>query len=77
MKILSAEWVLPMSSAPIEKGAVAIDGAKILAAGTISEITERFPEAAREDFGAAAILGGFSGLRAGEGFISGEGFAVG
>lgn len=40
-------------------GAVAIDGAEIVAVGTRVEITERFPNAGVEDFGEAAILPGF------------------
>jgi cytosine/adenosine deaminase-related metal-dependent hydrolase len=59
MKILSAEYVLPISSAPIENGAVAFEKNKIVAVGTRQELIEKFPEAIREDFGEAAILPGF------------------
>lgn len=59
MKILSAEYVLPVSADPIRDGAVAIDGERIAAVGTREQLLERFPSAASEDFGEAAILPGF------------------
>lgn len=59
MKILTAEYVLPISSAPIADGAVVIEGDKIVDVGTRDEIASRFPDAAVEDFGKAAILPGF------------------
>ena len=59
MKILTADYVLPISSEPINKGAVALNGDSILAVGTRDEITLHFPAAAIEDFGEAAILPGF------------------
>ncbi|HKP70356.1 MAG TPA: amidohydrolase family protein [Pyrinomonadaceae bacterium] len=59
MKILAAEFVLPISSEPIEGGAVAIDGERIVAVGPQNEITARFPDASVTDFGVAAILPGF------------------
>lgn len=57
--IYSARWVLPVSSAPIEHGAVAIDGPLIVGVGPFAEITSRFPEARVESFGESAILPGF------------------
>lgn len=59
MKILTAEYVLPISSDPIAGGAVTIDGDKIAAVGDLVEIRKRFPNADFEDFGNAAILPGF------------------
>lgn len=59
MKILSARYVLPISSAPIENGAVAFEKDKILAVGNQAEIIEKFPEAKVENLGEAAILPGF------------------
>ncbi len=59
MKILSAEYVLPISSAPIEQGAVVVENDKILAVGKLSAIKTQFPEAEVDDFGEAAILPGF------------------
>lgn len=48
MRILSADWVLPVEGEPIERGAIAIEGGRIAAVGTAAELGEgeRFPEAA-------------------------------
>ncbi|MEO6333413.1 MAG: amidohydrolase family protein [Pyrinomonadaceae bacterium] len=59
MKILAAEYVLPISSAPIKNGAVGIDGKTIAAVGDRGELVRRFPDASVENFGPAAILPGF------------------
>ena len=59
MKILTAEYVLPISSAPISSGAVAVEGEKIAAVGEFDAIREQFPQADVEDLGPAAILPGF------------------
>src|SRR5688572_20129590 len=59
MKILSARYVLPISSEPLENGAVAVENDKIVAVGARDEIAGQFPEAAVEDLGEAAILPGF------------------
>lgn len=59
MRILSADYVLPISSDPIRGGAVVIDGEKIVAVGKGIEIIERYPEAENDDFGEAVILPGF------------------
>src|SRR5438128_1746879 len=56
--IYSARWVLPISSIPIDDGAVAIDGTKIVAVGPKAEVVTRFPGAQAFDFGQAAILPG-------------------
>lgn len=57
--IYSARWVLPTaSSTPIERSAVAVDGALIVGVGGAAEITARFPEARVEDFGQSVILPG-------------------
>ncbi len=42
--IYSARWVLPVSAPPIENGAVAVEGQRIVGVGTQAEIVERFPE---------------------------------
>jgi cytosine/adenosine deaminase-related metal-dependent hydrolase len=59
MKILTAEYVLPISSAPIDHGAVAMEGSEIVAVGRSQDILSMFPAAEIEDFGQAAILPGF------------------
>ena len=59
MRILSADHVLPITSEPIYRGAVAIERDKIIAVGERDEITARYPEAAEQYLGLAAILPGF------------------
>lgn len=59
MKILSADYVLPVSSEPITGGAVAIDGSNIVAVGKAADIIEAYPAAEHKNFGEAAILPGF------------------
>jgi 5-methylthioadenosine/S-adenosylhomocysteine deaminase len=56
--IYSALWVLPITSPPIEHGAVAVEGAKIVAVGSAIELTGRFPDAQINNFGLSAILPG-------------------
>ena len=45
MKILSADFVLPISVLPIEKGAVAIEKDKILAVGAQAELVKKLSSA--------------------------------
>ncbi|MEO5859545.1 MAG: amidohydrolase family protein [Pyrinomonadaceae bacterium] len=59
MKILTADYVLPISSEPILNGAIAIDGDKIVAVGGSDSLLSKFPNSDVEDFGKAAILPGF------------------
>lgn len=59
MRILSAKYVLPVSSGPITNGAVAFDRGIITMAGPADELKRQFPEAVHEDLGEAAILPGF------------------
>lgn len=59
MKLLLAEYVLPISSEPIRDGAVAIDGDRIAAVGTREELISNFGESECVDFGQAVILPGF------------------
>ncbi len=59
MKILSARYVLPITGAPIENGAVAFDSDTIAAVGPIDEIVARYADSEVEDHGEAAILPGF------------------
>jgi cytosine/adenosine deaminase-related metal-dependent hydrolase len=58
MRLLTADWVLPVSSPPIKNGAVVIDGENIIAVGDKEDLAREFPAAAAEDFGAAAIIPG-------------------
>jgi cytosine/adenosine deaminase-related metal-dependent hydrolase len=59
MKILTASYVVPISSEPIEGGAVAFDGERIVAVGGRADVVARFPNADVDDHGEAAILPGF------------------
>jgi cytosine/adenosine deaminase-related metal-dependent hydrolase len=58
MKVLAAKYVIPISSAPLVDGAVAIQNGKVLEVGLRSEVRANFPDANFEDFGEAAILPG-------------------
>jgi cytosine/adenosine deaminase-related metal-dependent hydrolase len=59
MKILTASYVVPISSEPIEGGAVAFDGERIVAVGGRADVVAQFPNADVDDHGEAAILPGF------------------
>lgn len=56
--IYSARWVLPIASAAIDYGAVAIKGDQIVAVGNVNAIAARFPQAPVTDFGTSVILPG-------------------
>ena len=53
MRVLSADWVLPVDGEPIRDGAVALDGDRIAAVGTRDDLGEG------ERFDEAVILPGF------------------
>ena len=53
-----AGWVLPVSSAAIADGAVAVRGAEVVGVGARAELRERFPAARVKDFGEAAVVPG-------------------
>ena len=53
-----ASWVLPVSSPPIEDGAIAISGDRIAGVGARSLLKTKFPTAQIRDFGTAAIIPG-------------------
>jgi cytosine/adenosine deaminase-related metal-dependent hydrolase len=59
MKILTANYVLPISSEPIQDGAIVIENDKIIAVGTRQEINKQFLNVESEDFGEAVIMPGF------------------
>jgi cytosine/adenosine deaminase-related metal-dependent hydrolase len=54
-----ARWVLPISSSPIEDGAIAIEGSKLIDVGARLSVIEKFPDAMVHHLGDAAILPGF------------------
>ncbi|HVN79240.1 MAG TPA: amidohydrolase family protein [Terriglobia bacterium] len=57
--ILSARWLVPISSPVIEQGGVVIEGDRIIAFGRIDWVRGQFPGHPVRDFGEAAILPGF------------------
>jgi cytosine/adenosine deaminase-related metal-dependent hydrolase len=59
MKIISADYILPISSELISKGAVVIEKDKILAVGEAHDLRKKFPETEVEDFGEAVVMPGF------------------
>lgn len=59
MKLISARYVLPISSELIESGAVVIENDRITSVGTIEDIKQKFPQTEIEDFGEAVVLPGF------------------
>ncbi|HEX6648854.1 MAG TPA: amidohydrolase family protein [Pyrinomonadaceae bacterium] len=56
--IYSARWVVPVSTSPIENGAVAVQGQRIAGVGPLTEIVGRFRAFRIEDLGEAVILPG-------------------
>ena len=58
-KLYCARWVLPVASAPIRDGAVAVEGARIAGVGARAQLAAKFPSVEVEDFGEAALLPGF------------------
>jgi 5-methylthioadenosine/S-adenosylhomocysteine deaminase len=56
--IYSARWVLPVSAAAIENGAVAVEGQRVAGVGSEPEIVAKFPAAKIEALGEAVILPG-------------------
>ena len=56
--IHSARWLVPVSSSPIEDGALVIDGPTIVAVGPRQQIAEKFPAAEVREHGSAIILPG-------------------
>ena len=56
--IYSASWVIPISGAVIEDGAVAVEGSKIIGVGRQTEIKTSFPESKELHFDQSAIIPG-------------------
>ncbi|MGH9969264.1 MAG: amidohydrolase family protein [Pyrinomonadaceae bacterium] len=53
-----SRWVLPISSPPIQDGAVAVDDSRIVDVGARGSLAQRFPDALSNHFGEAAIIPG-------------------
>ena len=58
-KIYCARWVLPVTSEPVEEGAVAVEGTRVAGVGPRASVLERFPSAEVVELGEAALLPGF------------------
>jgi 5-methylthioadenosine/S-adenosylhomocysteine deaminase len=56
--IYSARWLLPISSPPIDDGAIAIEGQTILTVGPVSEVEAAYPDAPVTHFRDSVILPG-------------------
>ncbi|HEU4932538.1 MAG TPA: amidohydrolase family protein [Pyrinomonadaceae bacterium] len=56
--VYTARWVVPVSAAPIENAAVAVEDGLIVGVGSQREIVGRFPEFKIESLGEAIILPG-------------------
>lgn len=57
--IYSARWLLPITSAPIDDGAIAIEGQTILAVGPLAGVEAAYPDAPITHYRDSAILPGF------------------
>src|SRR5215510_1160955 len=56
--IYSAHWVLPITSAPLQDGAVAIEHSTIVAVGPRMQLLGDYPDATLKEFAGAVILPG-------------------
>ncbi|MCS6874006.1 MAG: amidohydrolase family protein [Pyrinomonadaceae bacterium] len=59
MKLLIADYVLPICSQPIEKGAVCVENGKIIAIGKDLDLKRKFLQAERQVFKNSALMPGF------------------
>lgn len=60
--LLAAAYVLPVTSKPIEDGAVLVREGVIEDVGTLADLRDRHPEEPVRDFGVAALMPGFVDL---------------
>ena len=58
IKLYCASWVLPIDSAPIPEGAIAVDGNRIVAVDRAAVLRTQYPEATVRDFTNSAIIPG-------------------
>jgi cytosine/adenosine deaminase-related metal-dependent hydrolase len=57
--IYCADWVLPVATSFLQRGAVAVDGRTIVAVGGVDDLRAGYPGAQLVDFGQAIIMPGF------------------
>jgi len=60
--LLSAHYVLPVTSPHIEDGGVVVRGEEIIDVGPIADLLERYPDEEHLDFGPAVLMPGFVDL---------------
>ncbi|MBI2082009.1 MAG: amidohydrolase family protein [Deltaproteobacteria bacterium] len=58
LKLLSAQYLLPISEGPIPEGAVVIAEGKIVEIGPLSKIREKYPDAPSEEFNNTVLMPG-------------------
>ncbi|MBI1909434.1 MAG: amidohydrolase family protein [Deltaproteobacteria bacterium] len=58
MPLYCARYLLPIAGDPIEKGALLVEGADIVAVGTQEELIRRYPKTEQIDFGPAVLMPG-------------------
>ncbi|MBI4469317.1 MAG: amidohydrolase family protein [Acidobacteria bacterium] len=64
LRILSAEWVVPVAAPPFRGGGVLVDGEQIIGVGPAPELLRSAPGTAITDLGHAALMPGFVNLHA-------------
>ena len=57
--LITARYVLPVSTPYIEHGAVLVQEDKVVDVGPASELKRRYPDEDVRDFGMAAVMPGF------------------
>ena len=62
--LLSAQYVVPVSSEPIENGAILVRDGRIADIGRTEMMRLRYPDEELKDFGMAALTPGFIDLHA-------------
>jgi 5-methylthioadenosine/S-adenosylhomocysteine deaminase len=58
VRLISADWVLPVSRPPIRDGAVLLDGGCIADVGARADLAARYPGAVTEHFGGCVVMPG-------------------
>jgi 5-methylthioadenosine/S-adenosylhomocysteine deaminase len=62
--LFSADWVVPVSSAPLAGGAVLVEGERIAAVGSVEELVAAHPGASRVDLPGCVLAPGLVNLHA-------------
>jgi cytosine/adenosine deaminase-related metal-dependent hydrolase len=60
--LFAADWVVPVSSAPVRAGAVLVEGERIAAVGPAAELAAAHPESARVELPGCVLAPGFVNL---------------